>query len=349
MEPEQGGARVGSGGGPVAVGAGWFVDPARRSHARWYDGAAWTATIAVGGAAAPDPRGVEGVDPAAERVPVGAEGPLRPEVVTDGVGPGRARRSTRRDARRAHRQARRTYERTVAAADRAVRDVERMRDEELRRARMHLAAAEDPRGGRVAEYCGIELYERVLIAPSGVEVLLRGANASVDSGGSLAVTHRPTLTRAAAGGLLFGPIGVLGSLAARKREVHDAREVYLHIDTELGALVVQCPGSDGLVARQFATTIGNLARGLDALDRERAEVAASARAAIARLEADTRALDAARAEAARARTDPGLLGAIEATGRTVAALEAGPPTGPAADDPAAEDPTEGDSGPKPLP
>lgn len=347
MDPEQGGAGIGA--GPVAAGAGWFVDPARRSHARWYDGAAWTATIAVGGAAATDPRGLEGVDPVAARVPVGSERPWRPAVVTGAPPTGRARRSARRDARRAHREARRTYDRTVAAADRAVRDLERTRDEELRRARMHLAAAEDPRGGRVAEYCGIELYERVLITPSGVEVLLRGASASVDSGGSLAVTHRPTLTRAAAGGLLFGPIGVLGSLAARKREVHDGREVYLRIDTELGALVVQCPGSDGLVARQFATTIGNLARGLDALDRERAAVAAAARVAIARLEADTRALDAARAEAARARTDPGLLGAIEAAGRTVAALEAGPPTGPPAGEPAGGDPGAGDSGPKPLP
>ncbi|MEY3360854.1 MAG: hypothetical protein RL531_573, partial [Actinomycetota bacterium] len=257
---------------------------------------------------------------------------------------GASPRRRRRAARRAHRDARQDYERTVAAADRAVRDLERARDEELRRARLHLAAAEDPRGGRVGVYRGFVLHERVLVTPNGVEVLLRGASASVDAGGSVSVTHRPTLTRAAAGGLLFGPIGVLGSLAARKREVHDGREVYLHIDTELGALVVQCPGSDGLVARQFAAMIGNLARGLDALDRERAEVAAAARAAIARLETDSGALDAARAEAARVRDDPGLLGAIEVTGRTVAALEAGPPPNPPAGDA-----DEGDSGPTALP
>ena len=332
---------TGVGGGPTGADAGWFVDPVGRSHARWHDGTAWTATIALGGAAVTDPWGTEGVDADAPRFVVGS--PVVPEVLA-ASNPRRRRRA----ARRARREARRAHERAVAAADRAVRDLEQARDEELRRARMALAAAEDPRGGRVGEYRGIVLFERVLITPSGVEVLLRGASASVDSGGSLAVTHRPTLTRAAAGGLLLGPIGVLGSLAVRKREVHDGREVFLHIDTELGALVVQCPGSDGLVARQFATTIVNLARGLEARDRERAEVASAARAVIARLESDTRALDSARAEAARVRVDPGLLGAIEASERVIAALEAGP-AAPHVRRPDGEDATQGDSGPKPLP
>lgn len=344
MEPGQGGERgdgpevlhrAADGTGPV--GAGWYSDPAGRSHARWHDGGAWTALIAVDGAAAPDPRGVTGFAPDAPRTPVASGPPVRPEVVGDTTTPRRRRRA----ARRARRDARRAYDRAVGAADRAVHELERSRDAELRRARMALLEAEDPRGRRVASYQGIELHERVLVAPSGVEVLLRGASATVDGAGSLSVTHRPTFTRAAAGGLLFGPIGVLGSLAVRKREVHDAREVYLHIDTELGAIVLQCPGSDGLVARQFATTIGNLARGLDALDRERAEIATAARAAIARLETDTRALDAARAEAARVRTDAALLGAIAMSERAVAELEAGP-SGPPGE-------VAGDSGPKPLP
>ena len=124
--------------------AGWYTDPAGRSHARWFDGRTWTATIAVGGSSAPDPLGLEGVDPDAPRIEVGSAA-HEPEA---GVSP----RRQRRDAKRAARDARRTYDRAVSAADRALRDAERNRDNELHIARTQLAAAEDPRGGRVGEY-----------------------------------------------------------------------------------------------------------------------------------------------------------------------------------------------------
>jgi hypothetical protein len=314
--------------------AGWFTDPAGRSHARWHDGTAWTVTIAVDGGAAPDPHGLDGVAPDAPRVEVGA----RPvTVAAEEPSP----RRQRRDAKRAAREARRTYDRAVHAAERAQRDAERNRENELHVARTQLTAAEDPRGGRVGEYRKVVLYERVIVTPNGHEVSVRGATASVDATGSIAVTQRPTLTRAAAGGLLFGPIGVLGSLAARKREVHDGRELYLIIETEAGGIVVECPGGDGLVARQFAVAIGTMARNLDALDAQRAGMAEAARSTLARLEADTRAIDAARAEADRVRGDPVLLQAIASTETALAALEAGP-EGTDGDD-------RGDSGPAPLP
>lgn len=314
--------------------AGWFTDPAGRSHARWFDGSAWTATIARGGAAAEDPEGLDGVALDAPRCEVGAS-------VSRSAGSDPSPRRLRRDAKRAARDARRAYDRAVHAADRALRDAERNRENELHVARTQLAAAEDPRGGRVGEYRKVVLYERVIVTPNGYEVSVRGASATVDAAGSIAVTQRPTLTRAAAGGLLFGPIGVLGSLASRKREVHDTRELYLIIETEAGGIVVECPGGDGLVARQFAVAIGTAARHLDALDAQRATMASAARSTLIRLEADTRTVDAARAEADRVRRDPALLDAIAATEATLAALEAGP-EGTDGDD-------GGDSGPAPLP
>jgi hypothetical protein len=315
-------------------GPGWYVDPAGRSHARWWDGAGWTATIAIDGAGAPDPYGLDGVAPDAACVPIGAADPVPPR--TDELSPRRRRRA----AKRALRDARREHDRAVAVADRVLRDAERSRANDLLVARAQLAAAEDPRGRLVGVYRGVELYERVIVTPDGHEVTVRGATADVDAAGSLAVTHRPTFTRAAAGGLLFGPIGVLGSLAVRKREVHDGRELYLLIETEAGGLVVQCPGDDGLVARQFALAVGTVARDLDAHDAQRDAIARAARAAVARIEADTATTDAARVAAERARRDPQRLAVIAAAEHAVAALEAGPPVGP--DD-------RGDSGPAPLP
>ena len=297
--------------------AGWYSDPAGRSHARWFDGTAWTTTIAVGGVSAEDPAGLAGVAPDAPRIEVGAATDERDDAVP-------SPRRQRRDAKRGARGARRTYERAVNAADRALRDAERNRENELHVARTQLAAAEDPRGGRIGEYRKVVLYERVLVLPNGQAVSVRGASASVDAAGSVAVTQRPTLTRAAAGGLLFGPIGVLGSLAARKREVHDSRELYLIIETELGGVVIECPGDDGLVARQFAMAITTVARNLDVVEAQRAAMADAARSTLARLETDTRAVDAARAEAERVRRDPTLLAAIAETESALAVLEAGP-------------------------
>jgi hypothetical protein len=330
MEHEPGGRRTGADddtatGGAAPV-AGWFADPAGRSHARWHDGTAWTVTVAAAGRAVLDPHGLRGIAPDAPRFAVAASRPARSVDRRDA-----------REAKRATRDARRAYERTVAAADRAVLDAERRRDRALRIERARLEAAADPRGALVGAYRGIVLYERVIVTPDGVDTSVRGATATVDTAGSSAVTHRPTLTRAAAGGLLFGPIGVLGSLAARKREVVDSRELYVVVETEAGGIVLRCPADDGLVARQFALAVSTVARRLDDRDRRAVDVARDARASIARLSADPE-VEEARARAARVRRAPGLPGPPTAADRALAARGAGP--GPTSD---------GDSGPPALP
>ncbi len=137
------------------------------------------------------------------------------------------------------------------------------------------------------------------------------------------MSHRPTLTRLAAGGLLFGGIGMLGSLAAQKREVADKRELYLLIQTGEGGMVLQCPPDDGLIVRQFAMAINAYARDVDANDVERAAIAASARAIIGRISADTSEVDTAMAEAERLRHDPTHLAEIERAKDEVLALESG--------------------------
>ena len=294
------------------VAAGWYSDPAHRSHARWHDGRHWTSTIAVDGAAATDPAGLEGIDSSMPVVLV----PERRSLDRSDRRAVKAGRRAVRDAERAHAVA-------IAAAERAVRDAEISRSNQLQIQNTQLAEAESPSGKRIGEYRGVVLHERTLTTPNGGTVWLRGCSADVESGGNLSMSHRPTLTRLAAGGLLFGGIGMLGSLAAQKREVADKRELYLLIQTGEGGMVLQCPPDDGLIVRQFAMAINAYARDVDTNNVERAAIAASSRAIIARIEGDTTDIDEARSAKEAMLHDPTHLAAIEWAKDEVLALESG--------------------------
>ena len=294
------------------VAPGWYSDPAHRSHARWHDGRYWTSTIAVDGAAATDPAGLEGID---SSMPV--------VLVPERRSLDRSERRAVKAGRRAVRDAERAHAVAIAAAERAVRDAEISRSNQLQIANTQLAEAESPSGKRIGEYRGVILHERTLTTPNGGTVWLRGCSADVESGGNLSMSHRPTLTRLAAGGLLFGGIGMLGSLAAQKREVADKRELYLLIQTGEGGMVLQCPPDDGLIVRQFAMAINAYARDVDANNVERAAIAASSRAIIARIERDTSDIDEARSAKEAMLQDPTHLAAIEWAKDEVLALESG--------------------------
>ena len=294
------------------VAPGWYADPTRRSHARWHDGRDWTSTIAVDGAAATDPEGLEGIDSSTPVVLV----PERRSL-------DRSERRAVKAGRRAVRDAERAHAVAIAAAERAVRDAEISRSNQLQIANIQLAEAESPSGRRIGEYRGVVLHERTLTTPKGGTVWLRGCSADVESGGNLSMSHRPTLTRMAAGGLLFGGIGMLGSLAAQKREIADKRELYLLIQTGEGGMVLQCPPDDGLVVRQFAMAINAYARDVDANDVERAAIAASSRSIIARIEGDTSDIDEARSAKEAMLQDPTHLELIERAKDEVLALESG--------------------------
>ncbi len=297
---------------------GWYADPSRRSHTRWHDGREWTSTIALDGEAVIDPEGLAGFDrslaPVSMQMSGGAKRPLD-----------RSERRALKAARRAVRDAERAHAMAIAEAHRRVRDTEISRSNQLQIADTQLAEAESPSGKRIGEYRGVVLHERTLTTPKGGTVWLRGCSADVESGGNLSMSHRPTLTRMAAGGLLFGGIGMLGSLAAQKREVADKRELYLLIQTGEGGMVLQCPPDDGLVVRQFAMAINAYARDVDVNDVERAAIAASSRSIIARIKGDTSDLDEARDAKEAVAQDPAHLEAIRDARAEMFALEAGSP------------------------
>ena len=80
-------------------------------------------------------------------------------------------------------------------------------------------------------------------------------DAAVDAAGNLAVTKRSTLTRMAAGGVLLGPVGLLGGGMMKKTQKHDTRELYLLIETPTFVAALACKPDDGAKVRAFAAKV----------------------------------------------------------------------------------------------
>ncbi len=221
-----------------------------------------------------------------QRIPVALRRP--PEEVR------RARRDRRR-ASRAARRARRSRRRELAAADRAVTAAERGHAKRLAQLQEHIAALEDPRGKRVADFGGCFLHEFVLLTPGG-EVPLDAVEASVDTAGNLSVTKRATLTRMAAGGLLLGGLGAVLSLGFQKKEQQDTRELYLLLDAGPASVVIQADPDAGAEVRRFASAVNAFASDVDARRRRRAHELATTREERVRVEADRTAIEAAQTQ-----------------------------------------------------
>lgn len=104
-----------------------------------------------------------------------------------------------------------------------------------------------------------KLYTDRLQTPHGIAYFRDGpVAATVDTAGNLAVGRRATLTRMAAGGLLFGSLGAIVAGAGFKKDrVHDARELYLLIESPNLLSVGEFDPSKGAALRDFAVRINN--------------------------------------------------------------------------------------------
>ncbi|MCR2812774.1 DUF2510 domain-containing protein [Microbacterium sp. zg.Y1090] len=83
-----------------------------------------------------------------------------------------------------------------------------------------------------------------------------GAIASFETAGE--ISERSTLTRAAAGGLLFGPAGMITGAMLRKKV--DRREFYISIDGPEQVWVAPVDPAFGLQARQFVGWVNSVSR-----------------------------------------------------------------------------------------
>jgi hypothetical protein len=319
---------------------GWYPDPVGRGELRYFDAEGWSVYIALEGETAVDSQGVEGIvegtvpirterskarrfgrteaDKAQRQISKAATAEIKDRE--------KDRKRAVRDAKARLKQALRTREKALGEARKNLAAVEQARQVRINTARTKLQEAEDPHGHRVGAYQGIVLFERYLATPQG-SGSTRGASATVDTAGNLSVTKRPTLTRMAAGGVLLGPLGAVGSLAFQKRKDVDARELYLMVETEEFAAVVKCPVDDGMKARQFAAAITTAGRQFGVNEDHRHQVIEWSRMEIAAGEADTAAIDAAQAELQHVETDQSLRAPIEATRAELDSLSTPPELG----------------------
>jgi hypothetical protein len=326
------GVRPGTGHDP-----GWHPDPSGRAELRYFDGSEWGPYVARAGETHLDPEGTVGIAtdcrPASPATPDRRRSGRRDEE--------KARRQAAKAAAGAAKDAEKLRRRNVRDAKARVKAAEKARSNAVREAQKkldaarqarqvrintattRLRAAEDPHGRRVGAYQGIVLFERFISTPQGAGPI-KGATATVDTAGNLAVTKRPTLTRMAAGGILLGPLGAVGSLAFQKRKDVDARELYLVVETEQFAAVVQCPPDQGMQARQFAAAIVTAARRFEADEPTRLQTIDWAHAEIAAANADTAAIDAAAQDLADVEADPSLQDAILTARNELAELSAPP-------------------------
>ena len=83
-----------------------------------------------------------------------------------------------------------------------------------------------------------------------------GVMASFETAGE--ISERSTLTRAAAGGLLFGPAGMITGAMLRKKV--DRREFYISIDGPEQFWVAPVSPAFGLQARQFVGWVNSVSR-----------------------------------------------------------------------------------------
>lgn len=107
---------------------------------------------------------------------------------------------------------------------------------------------------KLGSYGAIKLFEDHLETPQGTIYFEKEqATAAVDTAGNLALTKRVTVTRLLAG-------GIVGGLLFQKKKEHDSRELYLLIESESIASMVECKPEDGAKVRQLAVAIMNASK-----------------------------------------------------------------------------------------
>lgn len=217
------------------------------------------------------------------------------------------------------RRAEKEHKTRVKAAEKELRFSVTAREKRIKKAEADLQKTRQQAGLHLDTYRGeggadVHLFADRVTTSEGEASFKDGpVTATVDTAGNLAVTRRGTITRT----LLLGGIG---GMIFKKEERHDARELYLLIETPNFASLIQCKPDDGPKVRQLAVRINNTSRAyastLEAHEKDvaRAEeevrLQEADRAAVEEAEtrlmaaeADTTRLDAARAEADRVRAE----------------------------------------------
>ncbi len=204
-----------------------------------------------------------------------------------------------RHALQAHRRAVDAHQAAIRTADQALRKAESAHARDVRKAQRALDRATALGDSTIASFAGktgkVKVSATQIKVPSGVFPMNPRVQAAVDTAGELVVSRRPTLTRMAAGGLLFGPIGALLGAGVTKKEVADKRELYLLIEGDEFASLIQCDPDKGQKARQTATAINQAARQSETFLKNKARSIETARKRLREAQGSTAEVEAAQA------------------------------------------------------
>ncbi|MFB7724127.1 hypothetical protein [Nocardia sp. NPDC056100] len=97
---------------------------------------------------------------------------------------------------------------------------------------------------------GIRISRGMVSAPGQEPISAAGARASVESSGAL--VKRATVTRIAAGGLLFGPVGAIAAGLGAKKTVED-RRLFVLVENAVGEqLIVEVHAKHEAEVRRWA-------------------------------------------------------------------------------------------------
>ncbi len=235
-----------------------------------------------------------------------------------------------KEIRKQLRDAERGHERAVAAAQ---SELARRRKEQEQRVKQARKRYESMRSTlapmEIARFGKSILYEDRIVTKQGEALLQRGVTAVADTAAKIAIARPVAVARLAASGEVNGR-------AFRAVQGYDARRFYLLVEAPELVTLISCRNADEQAAREFAERVNVAALNARRIDREREETLGDAQheldaaetqqdavvAAdneVARLMADTEAIDLARSRLEEAEADTV---AIDAQRDRIAELEA---------------------------
>jgi hypothetical protein len=222
------------------------------------------------------------------------------------------------------------YNATLKEAQKSLRDHQKVYDAGVAGATRAVKEAEGIGNRTIASYRGRDgnvAATELAVTFNNQSFYIDGSfRAAADTAGNLATSSRTTLTRVAAGGLIFGPAGAIVGAVAKKNKVVDTRELYLLVESSAFSGVITCNPDDGPRVRQVAAAINNAARNFEQVRAYREHSIATAHGQLEQAKLDTAGVQEATKYLEWAQTN---LGRREAASRALdsararMALEAG--------------------------
>lgn len=173
------------------------------------------------------------------------------------------------------------YDATLRQAKKTYSRLEQSLEQRSSEGRRAIREADVHGRNKLAEFSGIDgkliLHEHTLTIKGNTYAITPDIRAEVSRTGEFTSRDRSTVTRIAAGGLLFGPAGAIAGGMVKKNKTNDLREIYILVESEEFAAVITCSPNSGMEAQQIVAEINNAGKIVISKTNERPAIMARAR------------------------------------------------------------------------